>query len=112
LRLKKQGGADIRVLNAASLEADRKSGTAVSLYVSDVENTNLLCMVINGTKYPAESLDSTHYSIMLTDIKRQKKCIAEIYDGDDLIGSVELNIKGKSASVNKGFDAEFDDFDL
>jgi hypothetical protein len=49
---------------------------------------------------------------MLTDIKRQKKCIAEIYDGDDLIGSVELNIKGKSASVNKGFDAEFDDFDL
>ena len=112
LRLKKQGDADIRVLNAASLEADRKNGTAVSLYVSDVENTNLLCMVINGTKYPAESLDSTNYSIMLTDIKRQKKCIAEIYDGDDLIGSVELNIKGKSASVNKGFDAEFDDFDL
>ena len=46
----------------------------------------------------------------MPDIKRSKVCKAAVYDGDNLIGSVEFKIKGKSGNVNSGFDSEFDDF--
>lgn len=108
LQLKKQGGVEIRVLN--NLQADRKAGTLVSLYISDVERTDNVSIVINGTKYKAKCDDPSHYQLHLHDVKRTKTCAADVYDGDDLIGSIHLNIKGKSGSVNVGFDSEFDGF--
>ncbi len=110
LRLKKDTGVDIRLLNADRLQADRKLGTIVKLYISDVENINGVSMVVNGTRYSAQSDDQTHYSVTLSDIRRSKKCKAEVYDGDDLLGSVDLTITGKSGNVDKSFDSEFDDF--
>ncbi len=110
LKLKKDGGVDIRVINANTLQADRKTGTLVKLYISDVENINGVSVVVNGVRYKAQSEDLTHYSVVLNDIRRSKKCKAEIYDGDDLLGSVDLDITGKSGNVDKSFDSEFDDF--
>lgn len=110
LRLKKDHGIDIRVLNADSLQADRKDGTLVKLYISDVDNVDRVSLMVNGNRYFATADDHTHYTVTLTDIKRSKKCTAEIYDGDDLLGSIELTIKGKSGNVDKSFDSEFDEF--
>ena len=67
-------------------------------------------LMVNGNRYFATADDHTHYTVTLTDIKRSKKCTAEIYDGDDLLGSIELTIKGKSGNVDKSFDSEFDEF--
>ncbi len=110
LRLKKDTGVDIRVLNADSLQADRKLGTTVKLYISDVDNISGVSLVVSGTRYFAQSDDLTHYTVLLSDIKRSKKCKAEVYDGDDLLGSIDLTITGKSGNVDKSFDSEFDDF--
>lgn len=108
LKLKNQNEIDIRVLNLADLSADKKNGTTILLYISDVVSVDKVSIIIDGNKYHAKSEDATHYSILLDDIRRSKKCTADIYDGDDLIGNIQLDIKGKSGSVNKGFDDEFD----
>lgn len=107
LRLKKETQIDIRVLNQHSLQANRHDGTMVELYISDIENKNAVSVIIEGNKYIAEVKDKTHYLVLLSDIKRQKKCNAEVYDGSDLIGTIELDIKGKTASVNSDFDNLF-----
>lgn len=107
LKLKREVDVKIKLLNAAKLQADRKLGTTVPLYISYVENISNVSLVVNGRKYQASCDDSTHYTIVLHDIRRAKKCSADIYDGDDLIGSITLDIKGKYGSVNEEFDAEF-----
>ena len=112
LKLKRQSDITIRVLNEDTLQADKKAGTIIQLYISDVEHANQISAVINGAKYLAEREDSTHYRVILHDIKRSKTCNADLYDGDDLIGSIALAIKGRSGSIDKSFDAEFESFDF
>lgn len=107
LKLKKQTDIDVRVLNADSLQADRHKGTYLDLYISDVASVDKVGVVVDGIKYPAKCKDKLHYDVVLTDIKRQKECKMDIYDGDDLIGTKELLIKGKTASVNNDFDDLF-----
>lgn len=107
LTLKKQSDVDIRVLNEDKLQADRHNGTLVEMYISDVDNVDNVYLVIDGKRYIARYNDKTHYSVLLADIKRQKDCKADVYDGDDLIGTVQLVVKGKTASINNDFDDLF-----
>lgn len=107
LRLKKQMEVDVRVLNADSIQADRHNGTSIDLYISDIVSSDKVAVVVDGVKYQAKCKDKTHYSVVLTDVKRQKECRADVYDGDDLIGTKDLSIKGKTASVNSDFDDLF-----
>ena len=107
LKLKKNQDIDIRVLNENELKADRHDGTYVELYISNIENKENVSLVIEGTRYKAIGKDATHYAVWLTEIRRQKTCTAEIFDGNDLIGTKELIIKGKTASVNSEFDDLF-----
>lgn len=110
LKLKKQDVIDIRVLNSNNIQADRKKGTTIQMYISDVDNPKNISIIIGDVKYKAIGDDSTHYTVLLEDIKRSKTCKADVYDGDNLLGSVEFKIKGKSGNVDSGFDSEFDDF--
>ncbi|MCI8507240.1 MAG: BREX-4 system phosphatase PglZ [Lachnospiraceae bacterium] len=107
LKLKKQLDVDIRVLNEDKLQADRHNGVLVELYISDVDNINNVYLMIDGNKYIAKSNDKNHYSVLLADIKRQKECKADVYDGEDLIGTVSLVVKGKVANINNDFDDLF-----
>ena len=110
LKLKKQDVVDVRVLNSDNIQADRKKGTTIQMYISDVDNPKDISIIIGDVKYKAISDDSTHYTVLLEDIKRSKTCKADVYDGDNLLGSIEFEIKGKSGNVDSGFDSEFDDF--
>lgn len=110
LSLKKQGKMDIRVLNSDNIVADRKTGTTIQIYISDVDNQQNISIIIGETKYSATRDDANHYTIAMPDIKRSGTCKAAVYDGDNLIGNVEFKVKGKSGNVNSGFDSEFDDF--
>lgn len=107
LSLKRNQDVDIRVMNADKITADRHDGTYVEFYISYVEQKEKVTIIINGAKYKAISKDDKHYAVWLSDIKRQKKCVAELFDGADLIGSVNLDIKGKTATVNSDFDDMF-----
>lgn len=107
LKLKTDTVIDIRVINTDTLIADRHKGTTVELYISDIENQNNVSVVIEGVKYKAIVKDKKHYTIVATEIKRQKECSVEVFDGNSLIGKVELKIKGRTASVNSDFDDLF-----
>ena len=107
LSLKRNQDVDIRVLNAEKITADRRDGTYVEFYISYVEQKENVTIIINGAKYKAIAKDDKHYAVWLSDIKRQKKCMAELFDGSDPIGSVKLDIKGKTATVNSDFDDMF-----
>lgn len=108
LSLKKQNDLVIKLLNAESVYCDRHLGTTIQLYISDVENTGNVSVVIDEKRYSAMSSDTTHYVVPLHDIKRAKKNVsANIYDGDDLIGTVQFDVKGKMATVNNDFDDLF-----
>lgn len=108
LTLKKQADQIIKVLNPENIRSDRHNGTTINLYISDVEHKNSISAVIAGTPYPAVCNDATHYTIGLPDYKRAaKNVVASIYDGEDLIGSVTFEIKGRTATVKNDFDDLF-----
>ena len=108
LSLKKQCDLIIELLNADEVYCDRRLGTTIQLYISDADNTQSISVVIDEKRYAAKGSDKTHYEVNLYDMRRAKKNVsAAIYDGDDLIGSVHFDIKGKMATVNNDFDDLF-----
>jgi hypothetical protein len=108
LKLKKQSDLTILVLNEDNIQSDRHAGTTIDIYISDVEHSSNVSIVIAGKPYHATKKDSTHYSVLLEDYKRAKKNIsADIYDGEDLIGNVTFEIKGRTATVKNDFDDLF-----
>ena len=108
LSLKKQCDLIIELLNADEVYCDRRLGTTIQLYISDADNTQSISVVIDEKRYAAKGSDKTHYEVNLYDMRRAKKNVsAAIYDGDDLIGTVHFDIKGKMATVNNDFDDLF-----
>lgn len=105
LTLKKQAEQIIKILNADAIQSDRHAGTTIKLYISDVEHSENINLVIGENSYHAVCEDATHYSVVLHDMKRAKKGVsASVYDGDDLIGNVVFDIKGRTAIVKDDFD--------
>ena len=104
LTLKRPGEVNIVVINKDDIVLNKHIAT-VELYVSEVQNGKL-SVVCNGTRYYASAKDSTHYSVVMDDIKRAKTYQADVFDGDDLIGHITLPIKGKTGT-SSGFDDLF-----
>lgn len=108
LSLKRKQDVVIQLLDANSIYCDRRTGTLIHLYVSDVDNVENVSIVIGEKRYIAVGSDKTHYDIQLVDLRRAKKnIVAGVYDGDDLIGNIYFDIKGKMAAVNNDFDDLF-----
>ncbi len=108
LSLKKQQDLVIQLLDADSIYCDRRTGTTIHLYISDVENVKNVSVVIGENRYIATGSDKTHYDVQLVDMRRAKKnTAAAVYDGDDLIGNICFDIKGKTAVISNDFDDLF-----
>ncbi len=107
LTLKTTSKIDIRVLNKDDIYADAKMGTTVQLYISDISNIKNVRMVVKDIAYQGVSIDNTHFTFLLSKVKRGGTYSAEIYDGDSLIGSAEIKVKGKTGSVKSDFDDLF-----
>lgn len=107
LSLKSKSEIDIRVLNPDNIVIERKKGITFKLYISDVENRKNVRLVVNGKSYSANSIDATHYEVVISDIKRGGKYVADIFDDSDLIGNITLNVKGAVGSSNSSFDDLF-----
>ena len=105
LRLKKSFDTEVKLLKPESIIADRTNGATIRLYISDLENGKCVSVLIGDKRYDAVREDQTHYTVRLTDIRRSRKNIsAGVYDGDDLIGNVVFDIKGKIATTNDDFE--------
>jgi hypothetical protein len=64
-------------------------------------------VVIKGisTPFVAEKIDKNHYYIR-TEIKRPGKYLGDVFDGDNLIGKININVLSETQKKNNG-----DDFD-
>lgn len=108
LALKKQSNLILKLLDENSIYCDRFSGVEIRIYLSDIENKTNVGIVIEGKRYQAQPIDDCHYKVIIPDIKRAKKGIsANVHDGDDLIGTIKFDVKGKIAKVNDDFDDLF-----
>lgn len=108
LTMKKQSNQIIKLVDSESIVSDRHAGTTINLYISDVENHGKISIVIGEKSYMATCIDATHYSVLMDDYKRAKKGVsAAIYDGEDLIGNVVFDIKGRTATVKNDFEDLF-----
>lgn len=84
---------------------DRHAGIEIVLFFNElVENVSL---IQNGKIYTAVQIDSNHYSVKLSDIKRAGDYLADIYSGDNQIGSVVIKVQGRSGKINNAFEDLF-----
>lgn len=110
LTLRKQTVSYIKLVNENEIRADRKNGTTLLLYITGIENPDNVSVVIDSERYNAIREDQTHYNVVLQQQRRSKKNVsAAIFDGDDLIGNIAFDIKGKFGSADK---KEFADLDF
>lgn len=63
----------IKLLNADAVYCDRRLGTTIQLYISDVDNTQSVSVVIDEKRYAAKGSDNSHYEVNLYDMRRAKK---------------------------------------
>lgn len=71
------------------------------MYISDIKKSNDLGLMIKGKRYSqCTILDEHHYLFELPDIKRSGRYDVEVYEGEDIIGKVVVNVKGAVGSSN------------
>lgn len=109
LKLRNQTALVVQLVDE-DIRADRKAGTTFVVFISEVEHPNNVSVVIGGERYLAKRLNATHFEVTMPQQKRSKKDIrAEVFDGDDLIGNLAFDIKGKFGGADK---KEFDELTL
>ncbi len=108
LTLKSGFDTEVRLINSDDIKVDRKNGVAIQLYISDIKNSGNLGLTIKGKRYsPNTVIDEHHYMFILSDIKRSGRYNADVYDGQDVIGKIVINVKGAVGSSNSDFDDLF-----
>ena len=95
------------MLNKDAIFADVKNGASIEVYISDIINKGNVRIIVKEVQYTAICKDSTHFAFNLTNIKRSGTYNAELYDGDSLIGSLEIKVKGKAGNIKSDFDDLF-----
>jgi len=107
VELSLRGNGVIIELAEKSVTADTKMGAVIELFINMAATD--VCVILGGKRYAAEKemKEANRYTVKLPDLKRAGKYEAEVYSGDNPIGRVTINAKGKSGSVNEDFDNLF-----
>ena len=84
---------------------DFHTGAEIKLFFNALVRD--VSVVIYDKPYLAVQTDENHYSVKLPDMKRAGSYPADVYAGDDLIGSITVKAQGKSGKVNDAFDDLF-----
>ena len=110
LTLKRQSGVQVKVLHPDDITVDRHIGVTLDLYISEVSSPDKVSLIIEENRYFGKSEDKSHYSFELDNIKRARitPYTADVFDGEDLIGSISFKVRGKAAKLNDDFDFDED----
>jgi hypothetical protein len=100
----KDGSVTVKLVEE-TVTVDFRTGTEIKLFFnSPVQN---ISAVLNGKRYSASQIDVNHCSVKLPDTKRAGDYPADIYAGDNLIGTIMIKAQGKTGKVNDAFDDLF-----
>lgn len=111
LTLKQHTNVQIRILNPNGITADRHNGVTLTVYISDVESQDDISIVWENNRYIGTTTDGSNFVFELNDIKRPKNkpYTADVFDADNLIGSITFSVMGKAAEIKDDFDFDNDD---
>jgi hypothetical protein len=100
----KDGSVTVKLVDE-TVAVDFRTGTEIKLFFnSPVQEVSV---VLSGKRYSASQIDANHYSVKLPDTKRAGDYSADVYAGDNLIGTIMIKAQGKSGKVNDAFDDLF-----
>ena len=77
------------------------------IYISEVESPLQVKVVYKEKSYQAEAVDSSHFRILIPEIKRSGKYLLDIFEGENLLGQLTINVKGAVGTAKGEFDDLF-----
>ena len=92
--------------NGEAIKADFKTGISSTLYVNKIIKEPLT-VSYESVRYASKRIDDNHYIVDIPDIKKAGTYPLDMYIGNDLVSRIEINVIGKSASMNDVFDDLF-----
>jgi hypothetical protein len=63
-------------------------------------------IIIKDKRYTAERTDKNHHRIV-TDITKAGEYLADVFDGDSLVGKITINVQSETGKKNDAFDDLF-----
>ena len=96
----------VSIVDPEKIRADFKNGINFVLYVNKSIPADMI-LVYDGKRYFTNKTDDNHYSVNIEDIKRAGTYQVDVYFGDDFIVQLNVEVKGKSATMNSDFDLPF-----
>ena len=83
------------------IKANYKKPAIITIFSQDVLTD--VSVVVNGKRYMAEKQDANQHRVTMPDIRRAGDYAAEVYERDNLIGSVSFTVKSGAAQENDLF---------
>ena len=97
----KNNNITVKLVDEA-VTVDFRTGAEVRLFIN--AKVSDVSIIVSGNSYTATPVDAHHHIVKLPDIKRAGKYPADVYAGDDPIGTVQIKAQAKSAKINDDFD--------
>lgn len=101
----KDNDLTIKVVENA-VAADYKTGSEITLFVNKNVQQDIF-VEVEKEMYKAVQIDSNHYKVALSSLKRAKTYSANILLGEEVVSMISIKVTGKSASMNDDFDDLF-----
>lgn len=101
---KRTASAKTKVLRPDDIVADRRNGVTLYVDIPVADFPNDISLQLNDNRYPGQLTDTKMYKFCLKDLKRAGNYKADIFDGENLIDSIEFKAKGKTAIIKDDFD--------
>jgi len=92
-----------KIITANPLKAKAKPAAFTLFSKSELGNVSI---IIKDKCYPAERIDKNHHRIV-TDIIKAGEYRADVFDGDNLIGKITINVQSETGKKNDAFDNMF-----
>jgi len=92
-----------KIITANPLKAKAKPAAFTLFSKSELGN---VIIIIKDKPYPAERIDKNHHRIV-TDITKAGEYLADVFDGDNLVGKITINVQSETGKKNDAFDNLF-----
>jgi hypothetical protein len=91
------------IITANPLKAKAKPAEFTLFSKSELGNVRI---IIKDKCYSAERIDKNHHRIV-TDITKAGEYLADVFDGDNLVGKITINVQSETGKKNDAFDNLF-----
>jgi hypothetical protein len=77
--------------------------TVATLMLFSVSKLSDVSLDTNGKRYAAEKIDANHWRVTMPEIRKAGDYTAEVFEGANLIGSIQFKVKSGAAIENDLF---------